>query len=295
MTISMNNTSKEIDISGNASGDISAVIAYNDADDFSGYKISVDAKDAMAINLAFTEAGLAVYGDNLNEAKISVTDDSGEIVNVDLDSKSDTVLLTIDENGELDVEEPLETPPQPDEPKPVNNPFTDVAEKDYYFEPVMWAVENGITSGLSATEFGPSAGCTRAQVVTFLWRAAGEPAPKSSTNPFKDVKEGVYYYNAVLWAVENGITTGLSADTFGPNVNCNRGQIVTFLWRAKGKPAPTNSDNPFIDVPETQYYYDAVLWAVENGITTGLSADSFGPNSTCTRGQIVTFLYRAYK
>jgi len=184
---------------------------------------------------------------------------------------------------------------KPDDPKPVDNPFKDVAENAYYFEPVMWAVGKGVTSGLSADSFGPSAGCTRAQVVTFLWRAAGEPAPKSSTNPFKDVKEGVYYYNAVLWAVENGITTGLSADSFGPNANCNRGQIVTFLWRAKGKPAPTNSDNPFIDVPETQYYYDAVLWAVEKGITTGLSADSFGPNSTCTRGQIVTFLYRAYK
>jgi len=181
------------------------------------------------------------------------------------------------------------------DPETIENPFKDVTEKDYYFEPVMWAVSNGVTSGLSADTFGPAAGCTRAQVVTFLWRAAGKPAPTSDVNPFTDVKEGQYYYDAVLWAVENGITTGLNATSFGPNENCNRGQIVTFLWRAMGKPAPTNSNNPFNDVSEKQYYYDAVLWAVEEGITTGLSATSFGPNSTCTRGQIVTFLYRAYK
>jgi len=183
---------------------------------------------------------------------------------------------------------------KPEEPKPVDNPFRDVAESHYFFEPVMWAVEKGVTSGLSATEFGPAKGCTRAQVVTFLWRAAGKPAPVSSENPFKDIREGTYYYDAVLWAVENGVTSGLSADTFGPDANCNRGQIVTFLWRAKGKPAPANDANPFTDVSANAYYYDAVLWAVEKGITTGLSADSFGPNSTCTRGQIVTFLYRAY-
>ena len=183
----------------------------------------------------------------------------------------------------------------PDPNAPVENPFTDVSENDFFFEPVMWAVSNNVTSGLSATSFGPSKGCTRAQVVTFLWRAAGEPAPTSNNNPFTDVKEGQYYYDAVLWAVENGITTGLNATTFGTNADCNRGQIVTFLWRAMGKPAPTSSNNPFTDVPESQYYYDAVLWAVEKGITTGLSATSFGPNSTCTRGQIVTFLYRAYQ
>lgn len=173
--------------------------------------------------------------------------------------------------------------------------FNDVAETDFYYEPVMWAVGKGVTTGLAEKTFGPGNGCTRAQVVTFLWRAAGEPAPTSSNNPFKDIKEGTYYYDAVLWAVENGVTSGLSADTFGPDANCNRGQIVTFLWRAKGEPAPASNANPFRDVAEGQYYYDAVLWAVEKGITTGLSADSFGPNSTCTRGQIVTFLYRAYK
>ena len=178
---------------------------------------------------------------------------------------------------------------------PIENPFTDVKEGDFFYDSVLWAVNKGVTSGLSATQFGPSAGCTRAQVVTFLWRAAGKPAPTTTDNPFKDVAEGQYYYDAVLWAVENGITTGLSADSFGPNVNCNRGQIVTFLWRAMGKPIPTSQNNPFADVSDSQYYYDAVLWAVEKGVTTGVGKNAFAPNQTCTRGQIVTFLYRVYE
>ncbi len=172
--------------------------------------------------------------------------------------------------------------------------FSDVRPTDYFYDAVLWAVENEITMGMDASTFCPSMACTRAQVVTFLWRAFGEPAPVRNENPFKDVAEAQYYYDAVLWAVENGITTGLSAETFGPNANCNRSQIVTFLWRAMNKPAPTSSENPFTDVLEGQYYYDAVLWAVEKGITTGMSAKSFAPNATCTRGQIVCFLYRAF-
>ena len=174
-------------------------------------------------------------------------------------------------------------------------PFTDIKESDFFFEPVIWAMSSKVTSGVSANSFAPAKGCTRAQVVTFLWRAAGEPAPTGNNNPFTDVIEGQYYYDAVLWAVENGITTGISATAFGTNTDCNRGQIVTFLWRAMGKPTPESSENPFKDVAEVQYYYDAVLWAVEKGITTGISADSFGPASTCTRGQIVTFLHRTYQ
>ncbi len=186
--------------------------------------------------------------------------------------------------------------PDPDpKPKPEDNPFTDVAEQDFFFAPVQWAVSKGVTNGLSATSFGPKADCTRAQVVTFLWRAAGEPAPESNENPFTDISEGQYYYDAVLWAVEQGITTGLSATTFGPNAACNRAQVVTFLWRAAGKPVPRSGDNPFGDVIIGQYYYDAVLWAVENEITTGLSATSFGPGSVCNRSQIVTFLYRHFE
>ena len=143
--------------------------------------------------------------------------------------------------------------------------------------------------------FHPDAGCTRAQVVTFLWRAAGKPEPDSSRNPFTDVPESQYYYKAVLWAVEKGVTRGTSADRFSPNATCTRGQIVTFLWRYFGEPDPEGRKNPFADVSEGQYYYKAILWAVEKEITRGTSADKFSPGATCTRAQIVTFLYRSMK
>ena len=179
------------------------------------------------------------------------------------------------------------------------NPFTDVPEGQYYYEPVLWAIgqEPQITTGTSADRFSPNATCTRAQVVTFLWRAMGEPEPAKKDNPFTDVKEGQYYYKAVLWAVEKGITTGTSATTFSPDSGCTRGQVVTFLHRAKGTPTPGSSVNPFTDVKSGQYYYDAVLWAVNHSpqITNGTSATTFSPNATCTRGQIVTFLYRSMK
>jgi len=170
--------------------------------------------------------------------------------------------------------------------------FEDVAENDYFYESVNWAAAKGITCGLSANEFGPDQGCTRAQVVTFLWRAAGKPAPESNANPFKDVGEGQYYYDAVLWAVEKGITTGLSADSFGPNAFCTRGQIVTFLWRAAGEPAAAASV-PFEDVAADSYFYEAIGWAAEQEVTSGVSPTAFAPNASCTRAHIVTFLYRA--
>ncbi|MBR5489916.1 MAG: S-layer homology domain-containing protein [Oscillospiraceae bacterium] len=170
--------------------------------------------------------------------------------------------------------------------------FTDVASGAWYEEAVNWAVENGITTGVGNGLFAPNAACTRGQVVTFLWRSQGEPAPQGGNNPFTDVKEGDYFYDAVLWAVENGITTGLSATEFGPNSPCNRAQVVTFLWRSKGEPTADVLENPFTDVKEGDYFYDAVLWAVEKGITTGISATAFGPGAACNRGQIVTFLYR---
>ncbi len=173
------------------------------------------------------------------------------------------------------------------------NPFQDVPDDAYYFEAVNWAVANNVTNGTSETTFSPNVGCTRAQVVTFLWRAAGQPEPTEGTNPFTDVKEGTYYYKAVLWAVEKGITNGTSETTFDPDETCTRGQIVTFLWRREGKPAPTGANNPFADVKPSAYFGSAVLWAVEKGITNGTSETTFEPNEDCTRAQVVTFLFRA--
>ncbi|MDY3281650.1 S-layer homology domain-containing protein [Dysosmobacter sp.] len=173
----------------------------------------------------------------------------------------------------------------------VTNPFADVPSGSYYFDAVIWANRNNITGGTDASHFSPDRACTRAQAVTFLWRAAGSPAPKSSVNPFTDVSKGSYYYSAVLWAVENGITNGTTATTFSPNATCKRAQIVTFLWRAQKAPA-AGTANPFTDVAADAYYANAVLWAAKNGITGGTTATTFSPNATCKRAQIVTFLYR---
>jgi len=173
------------------------------------------------------------------------------------------------------------------------NPFTDVKENMYYYDAVLWAVGEGITNGISDTKFGPDNACTRGQVVTFLWRAAGEPEPESSYCKFTDVKRGSYYYDAVLWAVEEGITDGMTATTFAPDAACTRAQVVTFLYRFFDEPSAT-SVNGFKDVPNNAYYYKPVVWAVKNGITNGQTKDTFAPNTTCTRGQIVTFLYRAF-
>ena len=182
------------------------------------------------------------------------------------------------------------TPP----PGPAVNPFVDVPSGVYYEEAVLWAVDKGITKGTDTTHFSPNGICTRAQAVTFLWRAAGSPAAKSGAMPFTDVKAGSYYETAVLWAVENGITKGTTATTFSPEQNCSRAQIVTFLWRSEKSPA-AGTVNPFTDVKASAYYADAVLWAVKKDVTKGTTATTFSPNDNCTRAQIVTFLYRAMK
>ena len=173
--------------------------------------------------------------------------------------------------------------------------FVDVATSDYYYDAVKWALARNITGGTGDDQFSPGLECTRAQMVTFLWRAAGSPKPASNTNPFIDVASNSYYYNAVLWAVENGITNGIGDGRFGPDVSCTRGQVVTFLLRAVGTALTETRDDPFTDVAEGAYYYNAVLWAVENGVTNGIGDGRFGPDAPCTRGQIVTFLYRAYQ
>lgn len=177
---------------------------------------------------------------------------------------------------------------------PQTGVFVDVPEGSYYEEAVAWAVENGITQGTDDTHFSPDGICTRAQAVTFLWRTAGSPASKTSAMPFTDVPVGSYYYDAVLWAVENGITKGTSETRFSPDDTCTRAQIVAFLWRSEKSPA-AGSRNLFADVKSTAYYADAVLWAVKEDITKGSTNTTFSPDADCTRAQIVTFLWRCKK
>lgn len=170
-------------------------------------------------------------------------------------------------------------------------PFTDVTESDYYYNAVRWAWEKGITNGSTGTTFTPGTGCTRSQMVTFLWRAAGSPAPKGTTLPFTDVDKDSHYYQALIWAIENGITNGVTNTIFDPNATCTRGQMAAFLYRSAKSPAVTG-ENTFADVTKDAYYCDAVTWAAEKGITQGTADGGFDPSATCTRGQMVTFLYR---
>ena len=171
----------------------------------------------------------------------------------------------------------------------VTNPFTDVYESDYYYDAVLWAVANGVTNGTSATTFSPNAPVTRAQMVTFLWRAYGSPKATGS-NPFADVSADAWYYDAVLWAVANGVTVGTSATTFSPDAPVTRSQAVTFQWRAAG--SPVVAGDSFDDVAADAYYAGAVTWAVANGITNGTGGNKFSPEVTVTRAQAVTFLWR---
>ena len=174
------------------------------------------------------------------------------------------------------------------------NPFSDLAPSDFCYDAVMWAVGRDITGGIGNYTFGPNLPCTRAQAVTFLWRAAGSPEPETRAMPFTDVPVGSYYYNAVLWAIENGITEGTSDTMFSPDATCSRAQIVTFLWRAGGSPV-ASGNSAFTDVASDAYYAAAVIWAEKNDITGGIGGGLFGSNNDCTRGQIVTFIYRSVK
>lgn len=165
----------------------------------------------------------------------------------------------------------------------------------WYAEPVQWAVDKGITGGTGADTFSPHAPCTRGQVVMFLWRAADSPVAAERENRFTDVTEADYFYEAVLWAVEQGITGGIGDGRFGPDAPCTRAQVATFLWRAQGSPAVTDTNNPFSDVTDGDYFFTPVLWAVENQITGGIGDGQFGAAQTCTRSQIVTFLWKTYE
>ena len=230
---------------------------------------------------------------------LTVTPDKGYVLDTltVLDSKNKAVKLT-EKNGKYTFTMPAGKVTVSAAFKAAapasENPFTDVPSGAYYEDAVIWAVKEDITSGTSATTFNPDGSCTRAQAVTFLWRAAGSPEPKSAAMPFTDVPAGSYFEKAVLWAVENGITKGTSDTTFSPDASCTRAQIVTFLWRAGGSPA-VSGNSAFSDVASDAYYAAAVAWAEKNGVTGGIGGGLFGSDNTCTRAQIVTFLHRAMK
>ena len=179
-----------------------------------------------------------------------------------------------------------------EETKPETSPFDDVTANDYFYDAVLWAAQKGITGGVSSSLFAPEDACTRAQIVTFLWRTAGSPEPSASSS-FAEVPADAYYAKAVAWAVEKGITVGTTAATFSPDDICTRAHGVTFLYRAAKATASVGA-SAFTDVADSAYYADAVKWATEQGITKGISSTLFGPDETCTRAQIVTFLYRLY-
>ena len=245
-------------------------------------KVSVDPRNA-AKGAAVTVTVTPDSGYEMD--KLTVTDASGKTIST-TDKGNGKFTFTMP-NGKVSVSATFKqttvTPP--------STGFVDVPASAYYADAVKWAVEQGITTGTSATTFSPEASCTRAQMVTFLWRAAGSPAPKATTTAFTDLDKSAYYYDAVLWAVEQGITTGTSSTTFSPNATVTRGQTVTFLYRFAGQPAVSGSSS-FTDVNRSDYYAAAVQWAKEQGITSGTSDTTFSPTNDCTRGQIVTFLYR---
>jgi uncharacterized protein YjdB len=205
----------------------------------------------------------------------------------DNQNQGGTVTPPVDDNKGEDNKNEVETPEET-----TTITFTDLTQ-DWYQDAVVWAVKKGVTNGITATTFGPNKDCTRAMVVTFLWRAAGSPEPKSTTTVFRDVNVNEYYAKAVAWAVENGITNGTSATAFSPNATCTRAQVATFLWRAANKPQPQSATTTFTDLKAGEYYETAVIWGAETGIIKGMSTTAFKPNDTCTRAQVVTFLYRA--
>lgn len=234
-----------------------------------GYRLeSISVKDAKGGRIELKDLGNGKYSFTMPRAEVTVTVRFEEIT-------SDVI------TGPVIPTQPVQTA----------SVFTDVISGAYYYDAVQWAVAQGITTGTTASTFSPDATCTRAQMVTFLWRAAGSPTPTGYNNPFADVKSDAYYYNAVLWAVEKGITSGTSATTFSPDATVTRGQTVTFLYRGAGSPAAGNTS--FADVDTGAYYAPAVAWAAGAGITSGTSASTFSPDAGCTRAQIVTFLYRA--
>ena len=255
------------------------------------YSITVDKTKNGTITVSPRNAS---HGDTVT---ITATPDKGyelEMLKV-LDRSGDALKLT-EKNGKYTFKMPsgkvtIKASFVEEVPEQI---FKDVPANAYYYEAVKWAQEKGITGGIGNGLFGPNDPCTRAQIVTFLWRAAGSPEPETRAMPFTDIPVGSYYYDAVLWAVENDITKGTSDTTFSPNMTCTRAQIVAFLWRSEKSPT-AGTANPFADVKSTAYYADAVLWAAKEDITKGTTNTTFSPGADCTRAQIVTFLWRCKK
>ena len=238
----------------------------------------------------------AAEGDKVT---ITVTSDEGyELDKLTVKDKNGNEIKVTEKDGkytftmpasEVDIEATFKEAEE--EPAPADDfPFVDVPEDAYYRKAVEWALEEGVTGGTSPTTFSPMADATRAQTVTFLWAAAGAPEPETTENPFKDISESDYFYKAVLWAYENGITAGVSEDEFGPYRTVTRGQVVTFLYGYAGRPE-AGTENPFTDVSESDYFCAPVLWAYREDITAGTSATMFSPDDDCLRGQIITFMY----
>ena len=273
-------------VGGNSSAQLR--VSYDQISIADNYDLLLTAVDVSKLEEAITEAE-AIDADAYTDKSVSALNtalDNARAVLNDASATQDAVDAAVE--AVTDAVNALEKKPA--------FLFEDVKDPGkFYFDPVYWAfnADPQITKGTDDTHFGPDNACTRGHVVTFLWRAAGEPAPKSTQTPFTDLKPGAFYEKAVAWAVEEGITKGLSDTAFGPDATCTRGQIVTFLWRFKGEPAPKSTQTPFMDVNPGGYYMKAVAWAVEEGVTKGLSDTAFGPDATCTRGQVVTFLYRA--
>ena len=226
-----------------------------------------------------------LVGDMIEQYVVAHLDENGKFEVVDTDYVDGYLLAKLDK---LAIYAVMVKPAEPAAPV---NPFVDVAESDWFYNPVMWAVNTGVTGGKTENSFAPTEFCTRAQVVTFLYAAAGKPEIKGEYNPFNDVSEDDWFYKPVMWAVENGITGGKTENTFAPNDVCTRAQVVTFLYAAAGKPVQNGTDSAFSDVNSGDWYLAPVLWAVEKGVTGGTSETTFGPADDCTRAQVVTFLY----
>ena len=255
--------------------------------------LTISGQQGQAISATRAHNSVLLTGDHLKELTICASTRDSE-AELKVSSEMDSIQIT-ENSGKLVVCEDTDSDGTYETTIAESLPFTDVSVDAFYHDAVCWAVRNGITTGATATTFNPTGTCLRAQVVTFLHRAAGNPESASTRNPFADVKSPDFFYKPVLWAVEKGITNGTSATAFGSYTNCNRAAVVTFLWRAAASPEPESTENPFDDVKPADFFYKSVLWAVEKGITNGVDATHFGPTADCNRAQVVTFLYRTHQ